>query len=254
MKTSNLKPTAKIAVKKSVLKEYKENDERVVYLDDGTEFEIELFNPTTQSVLAHVSLNGKEDESGGLVLFPGERVFLERTLDDRRKFKFITYKVDDIFESRNAIRNNGLIKVDFHNEQAYNITYISPTITYPNGTTIYSGGYMETSTTINYCNTGSFTFNTDAVSTAGSVFDLDLPDDNLLDTGVVDKGEDSDQEFLKYQGSFNIMPSMTAIIRILPASTKQQTIDDLKHRHYCPHCGAKVKVNHSFCAHCGEKL
>ena len=45
-------PTANIAVKKNKIKSYPENK---VYLQDGQEFEIELFNATTQTKLAKIS-------------------------------------------------------------------------------------------------------------------------------------------------------------------------------------------------------
>lgn len=56
-----------------------------VYMNNGDEFEIELFNPTQQKVLAKIELNGKSIGSG-IIVRPGERVFLERYLDEARKF------------------------------------------------------------------------------------------------------------------------------------------------------------------------
>ena len=61
-----------------------------VFLTDGDEFEIELFNPTQNKVLAKIELNGKSIGSG-IILRPGERVFLERYLDEAKKFLFETY-------------------------------------------------------------------------------------------------------------------------------------------------------------------
>ena len=51
-----LQPEAHIAVKKSRLKLY---ENRNYYLKDKTTFEIELFNPTSQKVLAKIWLNDK---------------------------------------------------------------------------------------------------------------------------------------------------------------------------------------------------
>jgi hypothetical protein len=82
MKTVELKPTAKIAVKKSVLKQYKVNNEDVVYLPKSTEFEIELHNPTQETVLCKIKFNKKDTSGEGLVLRPGQRVFLERYLNE----------------------------------------------------------------------------------------------------------------------------------------------------------------------------
>ena len=61
-----------------------------VYLKDGDNFEIELFNPKSTKVLAKISLDGKRISTAGIVLRPGERVFLERYIDSNNKFLFST--------------------------------------------------------------------------------------------------------------------------------------------------------------------
>jgi len=82
-------PTAHITVGKQRLKQ----NGSVVYLKDGDEFEVEIFNPQQNSVLAKLKINGNYIGGGGVVLKPGQRVFLERYLDEARKFKFETYEV-----------------------------------------------------------------------------------------------------------------------------------------------------------------
>ena len=80
-----------------------------VYLKNGDEFEIELFNPKQNKVLAKIELNGKSIGSG-IILRPGERVFLERYLDVAKKFLFETYVVNgNNDEVKNAIANNGVM-------------------------------------------------------------------------------------------------------------------------------------------------
>jgi hypothetical protein len=74
------------------LKIYNNN---TVYLDQGEEFEIEVFNPTKKTVLAKIDFNGEMISHSGLVLRPGQRVFLERFFDDNRKFKFEVYEVEN---------------------------------------------------------------------------------------------------------------------------------------------------------------
>jgi hypothetical protein len=122
MKTLNYKvpkvPSANIAVNKSRLKVYKNNDTPTYYLEKGQEFQIELFNPTTDTVLAKITLNNKLISQGGLVLNPGQRVFLDRYLDVAKKFMFDTYEVSNSEEVKEAIANNGDIKVQFYREMA----------------------------------------------------------------------------------------------------------------------------------------
>jgi hypothetical protein len=110
-------PTANIAVNKSRIKLYnKKGDLPTYYLQKGQEFQIELFNPTTESILAKITLNGNVISQGGLVLNPGQRVFLDRYLDVAKKFLFDTYEVANTQEVKEAIINNGDFKVQFYRE------------------------------------------------------------------------------------------------------------------------------------------
>jgi hypothetical protein len=110
-------PTANIAVNKSRVKLYnKQGDLPTYYLQKGQEFQIELFNPTTESILAKITLNGNVISQGGLVLNPGQRVFLDRYLDVAKKFLFDTYEVSNTEEVKEAIVNNGDFKVQFYRE------------------------------------------------------------------------------------------------------------------------------------------
>ena len=87
-----------------------------VYLNNGDEFEIELFNPTQNKVLAKIEMNGNSI-GNGIILRPGERVFLERYLDEAKKFLFETYVVNgNNKEVQDAIENNGDVVIKFYNE------------------------------------------------------------------------------------------------------------------------------------------
>ena len=77
-KELNEKPSAKIALKKNVLKVYDVENIKAVFLKDGSEFEIELFNPLQVTVLAKIKLNGEWINGGGLILKPGQRVFFRK--------------------------------------------------------------------------------------------------------------------------------------------------------------------------------
>ena len=131
---------AKVAVNKSLLKEYNnsEQSERVVYLNNGDDFQIQLFNPERTTIGAEVYVNG-EKLSGILVLKPGERIWLERFTDKSVKFKFSTYNVEDGYseEVQNAIADNGVIIVKFFKERKKNYWWSDDTsnhikVTYDN--------------------------------------------------------------------------------------------------------------------------
>jgi hypothetical protein len=109
-------PIAHICINKSRVKIYDKETDPKVYLSKQTEFQIELFNPTTDTILAKITLNGNEISQGGLVLNPGQRVFLDRYLDVAKKFMFDTYEVSNTQEVREAIANNGDFKVQFYRE------------------------------------------------------------------------------------------------------------------------------------------
>ncbi len=107
-------PTAHITKKKSRLKVY---NGHIVFLNDKDNFELEIHNPKQQPVLAKIKLNGKYISTSGVVLKPGQRVFLERFLDTNNKFEFSTYEVENTPQNRSAIDLNGLVTIEFYDEQ-----------------------------------------------------------------------------------------------------------------------------------------
>lgn len=164
-----------------------------VYLQDKEEFQIELFNPLQDCVLADIKLNGKSISQTGLVLNPGQRFYLDCFIDDKKKFIFNTYEVEDTTEVANAIAKNGLLEVFFYKESVVTLenwnnkfnriltgrTYpywVYPT--YPWGTTNPYTVYYGNGITTTNCNTtiGSglvtTSANTGNVYCSNSVVDL----------------------------------------------------------------------------------
>jgi hypothetical protein len=169
-------PCAYISKDRKRLKQFGQT----VYLNNGEEFELELFNPSSTTVLAKIKLDGSYISGGGIVLKPGQRVFLERYLDDARKFKFETYEVDGTSnEVLDAISGNGDVVIDFFDEYkqpVWNnpITYVGgsfggPIHTYNSNPFTLTGGYVgntTTTTSTNYSstNTPGVSFNTTSVN------------------------------------------------------------------------------------------
>lgn len=87
-----------------------------IYLKDGDEFEIEIFNPLETPVLADIRINGESISKNGLVIKPGQRNYLDCFIDTKRKFKFETYNVEETKEVKEAISNNGLLEIFFYKE------------------------------------------------------------------------------------------------------------------------------------------
>ncbi len=227
-----------------------------VYLNNGDEFEIELFNPTQNKVLAKIEMNGNSI-GNGIILRPGERVFLERYLDEAKKFLFETYVVNGNNEEvQQAIANNGDVVVKFYNEVVIPTYYNSGntlTINNPNigwstttGTPYYGNVFTTTSTNTFY--NASLTSGT--FSTSNTILKNPL---RHVETGRVEKGSNSEQSFTYDNSLFNTYPSASDWWKIKPQSTKPLVKEDLIV--YCTECGSKRKKdNHKFCPHCGTKF
>jgi hypothetical protein len=291
-------PTANLAVNKSRVKLYSKGlDMPTYYLQKGQEFQIELFNPTSDVVLAKIHMNGKAISQGGLVINPGQRVFLDRYLDIAQKFLFDTYEVAKTAEVKKAIENNGDIKVEFYKERQQNppiritpdwlyrphIYYSNTNIggSYTTGTdpqflrTSTSSGTLSTLGLVNgsvtTTNTGNFTSsvssnssNTTSLysSTLDSLSDFDAAKDvkrslvrskKSIETGRVEKGSHSDQEFNYVNKSFEYIAFHTVEYKLIPVSQKINTVADINVKRYCTNCGSKLGKTDKFCANCGKK-
>ena len=115
---NNNEKLAKVAVHKSLLKEYSNSsNERIVYMDNGTEFQIQIFNPYSYVIGVSLSFNNNLKESNLLVLRPGQRVWLDRYLDNESRFLFSTYEVGNSQAVKEAIKDNGNLCIKFYKEQ-----------------------------------------------------------------------------------------------------------------------------------------
>jgi hypothetical protein len=242
MKTNNFSagipvPTANIAVNKARLKVYNDS----YYLTKGQEFEIELFNPTTNTLLAKIYLNNKPISQGGLVLRPGQRIFLDRYLDVAKKFLFDTYDVENSDEVKEAIQNNGDFKVQFFKEKT------QPIIVQTNYLSMNSVGSIFGGPTT--------TYNTTATNAMGNTRSSSsrLFKSKSIETGRVEKGSDSTQKLNIVDKEFEFNATHVVEYKLLPISQKINTSNDINIRQYCTNCGAKVGKTHKFCASCGTK-
>ena len=252
------KPTAHITKKKSRLKVYNGHS---VFLNDKDNFEFEIHNPKQKSVLVKIKLNGEYISTSGVVLKPGQRVFLERFLDSNNKFEFSTYKVKDTSENRSAIDLNGDVRIEFYDEQESvrnNFLHLNSQTVYGTGinntpypyygTTLSTTGGVGYSTTTSTYNASNSTF----TSSVNSV-DLNIPrSKKSIETGRVEKGDTSKQSFTNSYQDFKYNTCHEIAFKILPLSTKNKTTEDI--RQYCTECGTKTKTNFKFCPSCGNKL
>jgi len=253
------KPMAYITVNKG----RKKIKNGVVFMDNGTEFEIELYNPTQNTVLSKISVNNKLISYSGIVLRPGERVFLERYLDDPSKFKFETYNVSgNAEEIKQAIEKNGLIKVEFFNEDKNHqirwangnntLTigdYLPNTYTYTNTTGSPYIGDMTYTTSLSY---GNISANLNSVNSVPLKRKLST---KSTETGRVEKGSQSNQNFQTVNKKFHHFTTNIVEFHIKPTSQMHVDVKDInKMGRYCTKCGRKGKTADNFCAGCGNRF
>ena len=263
-------PTANIVINKSRLKLYnKESKIPTYYLEKGAEFQIELFNPTKNNILAKIKLNNNSISQGGLVLRPGERVFLDRYIDVAKKFLFETYEVGNSSEVKEAIKENGDFSVEFFTQ-----TIKLPTIFNPGpfgGYNPSSGGYGYGSLTnevigLNLTSNASInsfyasnvtntvgTDNTFTTTTSATYNSQPVKKSKKIETGIVAEGSDSKQALTEVNYEFSYLPFHTIEYKLLPQSQKITTSDDLKIKRYCHNCGCKQTPTNKFCPSCGKK-
>lgn len=267
-------PTANIAVNKSRLKVYHNTgDMPTYYLQKGQEFQIELFNPTTDVILAKIILNGNPISQGGLVLNQGQRVFLDRYLDVAKKFLFDTYEVSNSEEVKKAIEKNGDFKVEFYRENV--LGYINTLKINSSTSRGFSGninntigGYASsTPSSINLTNTSGHIGTTALYSSSidmGATLSMDEPSptnsirrlksrSKSIETGRVEQGSVSDQKVVTVDKKFEYWAFHTIECKMLPVSQKINTVEDINVKVYCTNCGAKLGKGHKFCGQCGTK-
>lgn len=230
-----------------------------VYLQDGQNFELEIYNPLTESVLADIKVNGSSVSKSGLVIRPGERFYLDCFVDDKKKFVFNTYEVEDTEQSKSAIQKNGTVEVYFYKEETINLKnwsnlfqpiiekhyypvypwytprpwYTSVWYSTTGGITLTNSiGTTTTNVTLNsntsnvsyYSSTdlGNMTF------TSNSSFSDNVGSINpKIETGRIEKGERSNQQFMSVEMEFQKYHISSVAYQILPESQKPVETKDL---------------------------
>lgn len=213
-----------------------------VYLEDGDEFEIEIFNCTTFTLGVKFKFNGEYISNNHLIFEPGQRFFLDRYIDTNNKFKFTTYDVEDNNSKvDNAIRFNGNVEIEFYKKVELIKEPFYPNL---NNQMIYGNDYK------NYDNNINQIYYTSLDTVQCFADNLELK--SFKETGKVDKGSKSDQSFKTVDMDFASIYSFHNWFKILPLSQKPIEAKDLKPT--CSNCKRKCKKHDKFCSGCGNKL
>lgn len=201
-----------------------------------------------------IEMNGTPISDSGIILKPGQRVFLERFLDDEKKFLYETYVVNNNKETKEAIQNNGKVTVRFHKESkpkprslAYGSVF--------NGSSGF--GWSEIIYT-DYKYNNPITYNTtDFKGINNTFFTNSFANTEIsnsmrkTETGSVEQGSQSNQELKSTNGNFEWFYTWTDEWQIMPHSQQPVQAKDLIDR--CVKCKTKLKSSHKFCPECGEK-
>lgn len=292
-------PQVHIAVKNNRMKTYDHEGEKRIYLDDETEFQLEFYNDSSYYAKAVIEINGVVQNSA-LVLRPYQRFYLDRFMNEQKRLKFNTFMTgnDDIEKLKEIIEKNGRIKVEFYKQYVPQPIVSWTTITeeediqpyYPYHPWSTTGGQQYggtlTSGQINTCNNlsrgSSLGMSEDySAKTLNKSKKNKISPDSVnafnsqrveepkeIETGRVEAGSKSDQDFVQSYETFEILPTLTFEYHIVPVSQKpvQQVIrmkttkkskdvivtDGI--RTYCPDCGRRVKKGWQYCAGCGYKF
>lgn len=227
-----------------------------IYLNNNEEFILEIFNPLKECVLADIRINNKSISKSGLVIKPGQRVYLDCFIEDKKKFIFQTYEVEVTDETQKAIEDNGLLEVFFYKEEALSFKnwsekfrevvvreyypvyidrypYYRPyPVWYGNyygtaniGSTL-QGGLSFGGTTANavYSSTSGNGFVSNGVLNSSYTNGVDL---NQIETGRVEKGEKSNQKFEEVDMDFEKNYIHHIVYQLLPESRKPKSASDI---------------------------
>ena len=235
-----------------------------VYLENNQEFQLELFNPLQDSVLAEIKINGKLASANGLILRPGQRFYLDCSIDDKRKFIFKTYEVENTSDTYFATANNGYVEISFFKEKTkyYNNWSNLNTINtytvqgFPASTiqcSLTGGGNVFNTSNLSSTNATSYSSNTmDSLNLSANLRSKSI---DKTETGRIEKGASSNQKFESISMEFDTYCLNTISYQILPESKKPVETSEIKQgNNFCHNCGHKLKGSERFCPSCGARI
>ena len=256
-------------------------DQGVVALPFGSEYNILLKNLNSRRCMVKVSVDGQDATEGTkLIIGPNDSLELERfiksgNLEKGNRFKFIE-RTKNIENHRGIKEDDGLIRVEFWAEKEvidqpiirkhyYDEWYPVPRPYYPNWPTYPDlfgapSGAMNSSVVqgSQFTQSGNV-----AQASSGNVQQASVYAMNMLrcsaslnDTGITVPGSESNQKFHSSFG-FQTESNSHVIVLQLRGQTRSGKVSkpvtiDLKIK--CPTCGKKQKPFDKFCGECGAAI
>jgi hypothetical protein len=262
----NSKLVASLKANGKILREFKDT----VYIPFGSEYSILIKNLNTVRAIVNVYIDGENAVPGGLVLYAGQEIDLQRAirngnLSEGNKFKFVerTGKIED---HRGVKLEDGIVRIEYQFEKVYqrqdgiqwNQTLLggqhqsgTPTWTVNNSvlrssghTHIADASYVATSMSVG-STTASSTIQTMNVSTP------------INDTGITVPGSKSEQKFSTATWFATETEKYNIILKLLGETPDNKEVRNpvtTKHKPKCVTCGKQNKATAKFCTECGTAL
>ena len=218
-----------------------------VFLENDTEFEIEIFNKSQRTVCPSLTING-ETLSRGPVIYNGQKFILKDFITDNRRFLFKVYQVDASDKDvKEAIKENGIISIEYYYEKS-----------------LERGNIKQDQKDSSKESEAEQIFNSDSETIEGkersfapkSADDTPEPDDYFFaspseidtneETGKIMKGSPSGVTYNSVDIELDYNNFETQIIKLKPLSKKPKFIN-------CPKCQHESKVEANYCEECGYK-
>ena len=220
----------------------------IVYLPFGSEYELSFKNLHTTKAVVDVHVDGKDVLNGvQLIVNPNDETSLEGFLKNNKvshRFKFIE-KTQEISDYRGNRLEDGLIRVNFKFERE---TIPFPTIhrkCFYNDNEPYKPLYSSEPSFC--CDVANQPLMANCCLNNGS---------NVNDSGITVHGSESDQSFTNGSvGSLELKEH--SIIIHLKGIANNDCIQKpiyVQTRLQCSSCGRKWKSNNKFCGNCGTAL
>jgi Zn finger protein HypA/HybF involved in hydrogenase expression len=259
-------PSAIITVSGAEKKIYKNGQ---IFINDGDNFEIRLFNPLQTKIGVSITFNGINKNDGLLVLRPGEDITLDRFLGEKKKMKYETYTIDGNNSTAvKAVAQNGLVEFKFFKEKSYNEIYrgFTTVSTCNNNSSIYSKGSYTTTGSIDYQNIYYSDYVAENLdkNIDYTQYDADMAFNTQLsasmntrskkiETGRIESGPKSNQELKTVDVDFETSSFHTITYQLKPNSQKPVDIQEV--RNYCSKCGYRIrKSSWLYCPSCGCQI
>jgi len=116
----------------------------------------------------------------------------------------------------------------------------------------YSKAFSEptASASIDCITTANYSCDCTGISSSATSITIEP---QTIETGRIDEGSYSSQEFQNVNKDFEYFSFVREKIKLLPISQKPYTVNDLQ-KIYCSECGRKLNTKYKFCPYCGTEV